>query len=365
MGSRNDNMDNRVSVVIPTYNRPTLVVRAVRSALAAISSGDEIIVIDDGSTEDTAEALRPFRDRIRYVRSDKTDSGEKRNLGSGAGRTRNMGINLAKCPLVTFLDDDDEWCPDILYLQRAVMGAFPKVIFSFSDLLSRRPNGEIVHNILDLWSKSQGVGYSGTTEKLEDVLGPGKPFSSIAELPAGRTDFTVHIGNIYKRMMETYCVWTCSIMVRKASAGGAFHFAEDLHLCEEWECFARLAKLGPVAYLSCELAIQDLHSGTRNTDVGIIQLATDRIRLLQRIWGSDEAFLRVHSSRFLRILEAQHLLKARCLIKEGQIGEAQEELKAIGGGPWSYRMMMSIPAPLIIFLIGARRKLRGLIKREQ
>src|SRR5207237_932815 len=58
-----------VSVVIPTFERATLVPRAVHSALDAVAPGDEVIVVDDGSTDGTEAVLAPYRDRLRYVRT--------------------------------------------------------------------------------------------------------------------------------------------------------------------------------------------------------------------------------------------------------------------------------------------------------
>jgi glycosyltransferase involved in cell wall biosynthesis len=100
-----------VSVIIPTRNRAPLVRRAVQSALAAARRGDEIIVVDDGSTDETARSLDAYVDRIRYVRSAQV----------GPGAARNLGIREARSDLVAFLDSDDEWMPDKLALQRALM----------------------------------------------------------------------------------------------------------------------------------------------------------------------------------------------------------------------------------------------------
>ncbi|MDX1389152.1 MAG: glycosyltransferase family 2 protein, partial [Acidobacteriota bacterium] len=102
-----------VSVVIPTYNRRDRVVRAVDSALAQCGAGDEIIVVDDGSTDRTREALERYGHRVRYI-----DTPNR-----GAGRARNIGIAEAKNPLVAFLDSDDTWMPGKLLLHRGLMGA--------------------------------------------------------------------------------------------------------------------------------------------------------------------------------------------------------------------------------------------------
>ena len=103
--------DPAVSVVIPTYNRARLVCRAIDSALAATATGDEIIVVDDGSTDGTEAALAAYRGRIRYVKADHR----------GAGVARNRGVSEARGPLIAFLDSDDEWMPDKLELQRTLM----------------------------------------------------------------------------------------------------------------------------------------------------------------------------------------------------------------------------------------------------
>ena len=340
-------MENRVSVIIPTYNRSALIVRAVRSALANITLGDEIIVVDDGSTDNTAEVLRPFYGRIRYVRKE----------NSGAGAARNFGINLASCPFVTFLDSDDEWLPDKLYLQRAIMEAYPHVVFCFSDLLGTRLDGGVVHNVLNVWRNDSWVGFQGAKKNWEEIFGPGVLFSSVAKLPENRGDFKVYSGRIYESMMEVQNVSSITIMVRKESAGAAFRFAEDQCICEDWECFARLAKAGPVAYLDCETAIQNAHPELRLTDVGDFHQATARIKLLHRVWGTDDSFIILYSSRFKSVLKVQHLRRARYLIKEGRKQDAKEELKIIGGGPWSYRLLTTLPLPLINKIIGMHRKL--------
>ena len=159
--------------------------------------------------------------------------------------------------------------------------------------------------------------------------------------------------------MEVYYVWASSILIRKEAAGDSLRFARGQHqICEDWECFARLAKAGPAAYLDCELSIQHVHHGPRLTDVKDLVQATERIKLLHRVWGADESFLGKHAARFQAVLQAQHLRRARSLIKEGRIREAKEDLKAIGGGPWYYRFLTILPSPLIRSVIGLRRKLR-------
>ena len=344
MVDRKLSLKNSVSVIIPTYNRSGLIARAIKSVLAAMFPGDEVLVIDDGSTDDTPAVVRAFGDAVRYIRIE----------NSGPGAARNLGIRLAECPLVTFLDSDDEWLPDKLELQRRIMEAFPEVVFCFSNILCKHPDGRIDHDMLSVWRVDLNVG-CGDSPHLCEILGPGVPFSSIASLPKGRPDFNIHIGDLYPALMEVLYVSSIAVMVRKELAGASFRNAEDLRLMEDWECYAQLAKVGPAAYLDCDLAVQIVHAGPRLTDVTTLAQATGRIAVLQRVWGADERFLRTHSARYKSLLAFQYLRRAKLLIKKGQLNEAKEELQ-VHGGPLVYRLLASLPSGLVSIIIGARTK---------
>lgn len=101
----------KISVVIPTYNRAAQVPAAVRSVLAQTGVSCEVIVIDDGSKDDTEAALASFAGSIRYIKT----------VNGGVSAARNRGIREATCEWVAFLDSDDTWHPDKLRLQLAAM----------------------------------------------------------------------------------------------------------------------------------------------------------------------------------------------------------------------------------------------------
>jgi glycosyltransferase involved in cell wall biosynthesis len=102
-----------VSVIIPTYNRAALINRAIDSARAQTYTNIEVIVVDDGSTDDTPNRLQQYGDGIRVVRQANT----------GPAAARNKGIALARGEYVAFLDSDDYWLPDKLARQ---IGALEK-----------------------------------------------------------------------------------------------------------------------------------------------------------------------------------------------------------------------------------------------
>jgi glycosyltransferase involved in cell wall biosynthesis len=88
-----------ISVVIPTYNRATLIGRAIESALGQTRRPYEVIVVDDGSTDDTRQKVAAFGDAVRYVYQE----------NAGASVSRNMGVREAASDWIAFLDSDDIW----------------------------------------------------------------------------------------------------------------------------------------------------------------------------------------------------------------------------------------------------------------
>lgn len=100
-----------VSIIIPTYNRAHLIERAIESVLHQTYQDFELIIIDDGSTDNTDDIINKFQkkdDRIIYLKHD-------RNKGGSAAR--NTGIKASRGEYIAFLDSDDEWLPEKLEKQ--------------------------------------------------------------------------------------------------------------------------------------------------------------------------------------------------------------------------------------------------------
>jgi glycosyltransferase involved in cell wall biosynthesis len=107
----------RISVVIPTYNNERHLSRAIDSVLAQSRPAEEIIVVDDGSTDRTPEIAAAYGDKIRYLRQE----------NAGASAARNTGIQAAACEWIAFLDADDEWLPNKLQRQTEHLQRHPEL----------------------------------------------------------------------------------------------------------------------------------------------------------------------------------------------------------------------------------------------
>jgi glycosyltransferase involved in cell wall biosynthesis len=131
-----------VSVIVPTHDRAAMLLRAIDSVLAQTFGDFELIVVDDASTDDTAERLGERPDpRIRCLRN---------AVAGGAPRARNRAIAEARGRYLAFLDDDDEWLPQKLELQLAVFTAGPErlgLVHGGSAVISG-PTGRVVHTVV-------------------------------------------------------------------------------------------------------------------------------------------------------------------------------------------------------------------------
>ena len=124
-----------VSVIIPTYNRAHLIGRALDSVLNQTYKDFEVIIIDDGSQDNTKEIVDCFTDRrIRYICLE-------RNMGAGAAR--NKGIEASEGYYISFQDSDDEWLPDKLKKQVDILDAgFSEVGYVYTDMCKVHRNGK-------------------------------------------------------------------------------------------------------------------------------------------------------------------------------------------------------------------------------
>lgn len=113
----------RVSVIIPTYNRAHYIAETIHSVFEQNFNDYEVIVIDDGSTDNTEEVIKPYLDKITFIRKE----------NGGPASARNEGIKIAEGEYIAFLDSDDLWLPEKLDYQLNYMAAYRDVGLTFTD----------------------------------------------------------------------------------------------------------------------------------------------------------------------------------------------------------------------------------------
>ncbi|MEJ5258586.1 MAG: glycosyltransferase family 2 protein [Anaerohalosphaeraceae bacterium] len=125
------NQSFSVSVVIPAYNAEATIERAIESVLHQTRPPEEIIVVDDGSTDRTAEKVQQYGGRVRYLFQEHR----------GANEARNCAIEQAQGNWIALLDADDEWLPKKLEVQHSLLERNPHLVWAYGNYHVRKPDG--------------------------------------------------------------------------------------------------------------------------------------------------------------------------------------------------------------------------------
>jgi glycosyltransferase involved in cell wall biosynthesis len=259
-----------VSVIIPIYNRTDLLLRAVNSVLNQTYDNLEIIVVDDGSTEEIEGVLDTLDDdRIHYIRQ---------TTNSGVSTTRNVGIRLAHGEYVAFLDSDDEWFEH-------------KIERQLSDLIDRGEDYQISYHAADFYKDADSR-------------------------VVGRSTFDKE-GNILQYVLEGNCVGIVTMFMKRdyvLSVGG---FDERFRGHEDWEFLIRLAEYYKFRYVDEMLARIHIHKGSKlsreyDKYAHYRKLLYDRHRRLYEDNRKAHAYFLSELASFLMVpgsrFEAQRLL---------------------------------------------------------
>jgi glycosyltransferase involved in cell wall biosynthesis len=228
-----------VSVVIPTYNRAYCLGRTIDSVLNQTHRDLELIVIDDGSTDDTGELIsRSYAGdgRVRYVRQE----------NAGVCAARNHGFRLATGAYVALLDSDDEWQPWKLELQLACLRAAPQAGMIWTDMAAVNPEGKISH------PRYLRVMYSAYRwfPSNERLFSESRPLRDVAPgLAAEVADNRLYVGDVFSAMVMGSLVHTSSVLIRRERRERVGGFDPSLAPSgEDYDFHLRTCREGPVAF---------------------------------------------------------------------------------------------------------------------
>jgi hypothetical protein len=154
-------------------------------------------------------------------------------------------------------------------------------------------------------------------------------------------------------------VCTSTAVVRRSLAGDALWFPDDLRRLDDWACFSRICRTGPVAHLDCETQWNCDHRGPRVTQMDEVELERERIAILESVWGRDGDFLARHGGRYKEVLASHRRVRARALVVRGRRQEAQEELRRAGTATLAEQALAALPGSLARSILALRRRLRG------
>lgn len=254
----------QVSIVIPTYNRAQLLPATLDSALAQAGVDCEIIVIDDGSTDDTRAAITPYLSRVSYHYRD----------NRGASAARNAGIELARGEWIAFLDSDDLWESDRMKCVLEFARAHPDAGYIATGRRFIRAEGQRTDKTYAWRSRDSYV-------EPDDMLSGWRPGSGVVS-----RELAQRVGGF-----------------DEAIAAG-----EDLDFC------LRLVPHTRVAELSKPLLLQRLHGRTLSRDH--LKTAHGRLRIVEKLERDQPEFARNHARLIAKLRAGAHSRMGRALLTE-------------------------------------------------
>lgn len=234
-----------VSVVIPAYNCARYIGMALDSVISQSHTCQEIVVVDDGSSDDTPGVLANYAKRIRMVHQS----------NQGVAAARNRAIESAQCEWIAFLDSDDVWHPNKLALQLKALARFPDTALIFSDFRMVDAEGRCI--------EPQGIkSYYGLFRR--KGVDWGDMFSARASVN-GSTP--VMFGNCFQWLFHGNFVKTSTVMVKREVLVAAGMFDTRWRTEEDYDLWLKIALERPMAYLD-EAVVDARRRPGQLTDIG-------------------------------------------------------------------------------------------------
>lgn len=227
MAENNPPLAEPVSIIIPTYNRQEFLGKAIDSVLRQTYPNFELLIVDDGSTDDTVDLVASYGNAVRYL--------SQENLGVAAAR--NTGIKAARHDLLAFLDSDDCFALQKLEVQVAAMMTQPEYLVSHTDEIWYR-RGQLLNQ------KNRHVREGG---------------------------------DIFARCLELCAVGMSTAMVRRRLFDKVGLFDEKLPCCEDYDLWLRVSVSLPFLLVGQPFTIKD--GGRQDQLSQIHRVGMDRFRI--------------------------------------------------------------------------------------
>jgi len=238
-----------VSVVVPTYNCAKYLGSSVTSALRQTVRPAEIIIIDDGSTDDTEMVIRQFGDKVTYIKQS----------NAGVSAARNRGVAESSSEFIAFLDADDYWEPTKLEKQLAVFDSDPEIGLVHCGMREfDSETGETVGLRID--GKEGWVADDLLLWDEPVIIGPG-----------------------------------CTIVVRRLAFESTYGFDPSIKVGEDWDLCFRIARKYKVGFVREPLVNYRLHSGGEHRNVENMEIGMGRF--YAKAFDTDKAEVLALKSR--------------------------------------------------------------------
>lgn len=276
-----------ISVVIPAYNAQNFIAEALRSVAAQTRAVAEVIVVDDGSADQTATIAERCGARVL------------RQINAGPSAARNAGIRAATQPWIAFLDADDLWLPEKINLQWRAIQLCPDVGIVAGDY-RREENGRITM-----------PSRLGELKELFTEISKTKVDQKISYFPQSEKEFA----------LANLSLTPSAMLLRRDLLVAVGLFDESLHYWEDNECFLKILARCALALVEEPVMTRRVHDGNATNNALKYQLG--RIAVADRLHAHPEIYppraAQIYEKRLLPFL----VPTGRLLMEEERTGEAR------------------------------------------
>ncbi len=239
----------KISVVIPTYNKADILPMAIESVLAQTHKNVEILIVDDGSTDNTEDVVTRYDSHVEYIRMNSN--------GGGPARPRNVGLRAASGDYIAFLDSDDLMLPAKLSEQADFLNAYRDMPLVFSDFRT----------------------YRTADDDEPNFLADHTDFQAMPKIPLRNNWYRVTSSLAYETLIPDTYIRPSSVMFRKSVVDDVGYFDETLSYSDDIDFFFRVARRFDIGFINSPLHIRQLNTGKAVSRANILE---NRLRVYSK-----------------------------------------------------------------------------------
>ncbi len=344
--------DDLVSVVIPTFNRRHCLSRAIDSVLRQSHANVEVVVVDDGSSDGTAESIRrdyPDEVRVRYLCQE----------NRGVSSARNHGLREARGAYLAFLDSDDIWKPWKLELQLASLRRFPEAGMVWTDMEAIDPDGALKY------SRYLRKMYSAwRCFSMEDLFSGSCLVGEVSHRPPPEMHSEkLYCGDLSSAMIMGNMVHTSTVVMKRDRLERVGVFDEELETGEDYPFHLRTCREGPVNFVDVSSIQYSIGLPDRLTRPELsVCMARNFLRTIQPIIQNERESIRLPDHMIRLVLaEAYSWLGEKELDGGDNRAAARDLLRSLRNKPRQARTGMLAVVALMPHDVGV--SVRDLLKR--
>lgn len=283
-----------VSVVIPAYNCGAYIEDAVESVLDQTWRRFEVIIVDDGSTDDTGNRLRKYGDRVQVVPQE----------NQGSSKARNVGLRRCRGEYVAFLDADDRWRSEKLEWQLACFRELGDVGLVFTDFSAIGPDGGVI-------AGSYLDGAFGVFREygiaLRDIFRESREIAGIHPEP-GAACLRAHFGTAFRELCKGNFILPSTTLFRRNDIERiGLRFNEAYRCAIDQDFHLRFALHHRVAFLDAVTAEYRIgREGKLSGNLNTPQLILNTIETLESVFGEREGLRSENGALFQEVMGRNH-----------------------------------------------------------